>query len=117
MKIPYCYFLDTNKEVQIDEQKAEHVRMIFAYYLSGASLGKVVDMLCAKGIDSPSGNAKWTRAAIDKLLSNSKYIPVVGMETYMEVQYEKEARCNVDHDRATAPRKAKRYTTPVLGGF
>lgn len=116
MRIPYAYILN-NGEFQIDEQKAEHVRMIFAYYLSGASLGKVVDTLWAKGIGSPSGNAKWTRAAIDKLLSNSKYIPVVGMETYIEVQYEKETRCNVDHDSATAPRKANRYTSPVLGGF
>lgn len=92
MRIPYGYILSEDGEFQIDEHKAEHVQMIFAYYLSGASLGKVVDMLCSKGIASPTGNLKWTRAAIDKLLSNRKYIPVVGMETCMDVQYEKEAR-------------------------
>lgn len=51
------------------------IRMIFDYYLSGASLGKVVDMLSEKRIPSPTGKERWTRAAIDKLLSNTKYIP------------------------------------------
>ena len=38
-------------------------------------MGKIVDMLFAKGIASPTRNAKWTRAAVDKLLANKKYIP------------------------------------------
>ena len=54
------------------------IRMIFDYYLSGASLGKVVDMLSEKRIPSPTGKERWTRAAIDKLLSNTKYIPSSG---------------------------------------
>jgi len=33
-------------------------------------LGKVVDMLNAKGMLSPSGNPKWTKTAVDKFLSN-----------------------------------------------
>ena len=54
------------------------IRMIFDYYLSGASLGKVVDMLSEERIPSPTGKERWTRAAIDKLLSNTKYIPSSG---------------------------------------
>ena len=42
------------------------------------------------------GKAKWTRAAVDHLLSNSKYIVVVGFESFADVQFEKSARCNVD---------------------
>lgn len=56
------------------------IRMIFDYYLSGASLGKVVDMLSEKRIPSPTGKERWTRAAIDKLLSNTKYIPSNGVQ-------------------------------------
>lgn len=115
MRIPYGYILNDNGEFQVDEQKVKQIQMIFTYYLSGASLGKVVDMLYSKGISSPTGNTKWTRAAIDKLLSNHKYIPVVGMETYAGVQYEKESRCNVDYDKVDMPRKATRYTSSVLG--
>ena len=51
--------------LEIKENEAETVRMIFDYYLAGASLGKVVDLLFKKRIPSPTGKAKWTRAAVD----------------------------------------------------
>ena len=57
MKIPYGYTL-INEEIIVNEEKADVVRSIFGYYLAGASLGKIVDMLSAKGIPSPSGNPK-----------------------------------------------------------
>jgi len=69
-------------------------------------LGKIVDMLFAKGIASPTRNAKWTRAAVDKLLANKKYIPIVGVGVYMHDQFERDRRCNVDYDKAGHPRKA-----------
>ena len=113
MKIPYGYVL-INEKIVVHEEKADAVRSIFGYYLAGASLGKIVDVLYAKGILSPSGNPKWGRAAVDKLLSNAKYIPIVGVETYMDAQFEREHRCNVDYDKAGHPRKASRYQSPSL---
>ena len=113
MKIPYGYTL-INEEIIVNEEKADVVRSIFGYYLAGASLGKIVDMLYAKGVPSPSGNPKWGRATVDKLLSNAKYIPIVGMRTYMDAQFEKERRCNVNYDKAGHPRKAVRYQSPFL---
>jgi len=113
MKLPYGYIL-VNGEIVVHEEKADAVRRIFEYYLAGASLGKVVDMLDTKGILSPSGNPKWTRAAVDKLLSNAKYIPFFGVEAYMDTQFERERRCNVDYDKARHPRKASRYQSPSL---
>ena len=113
MKLPYGYVL-INEEIVVHEEKADAVRSIFGYYLAGASLGKIVDMLYAKGIPSPSGNPKWGRAAVDKLLSNAKYIPIVGVETYMDTQFERERRCNVDYDKAEHPRKASRYQSLSL---
>ena len=68
MKLPYGYVL-VNEEILVHEEKADVVRCIFGYYLAGASLGKIVDMLYTKGIPSPFGNLKWGRAAVDKLLS------------------------------------------------
>ena len=111
MKLPYGYVL-VNEEIIVHEEKADAVRSIFEYYLAGASLGKIVDMLHAKGIPSPSGNPKWGRAAVDKLLSNAKYIPIVGMRTYMDAQFERERRCNVDYGKAGHPRKTSRYQSP-----
>ena len=94
------------------EEEADVVRSIFTFYLAGASLGKIVDMLHAKGIPSPSGNPKWSRAAVDKLLPNAKYIPIISIETYMDAQFERERRCNVDYDKTGHPRKIDRYQSP-----
>ncbi len=111
MKLPYGYVL-VGEEVAIHEENANVVRSIFEYYLAGASLGKIVDMLFTKGIPSPTGNPKWTRAAVDKLLANKKYVPIVGMKLYLDAQFEKNHRCNLDYDKAGHPRKATRYQSP-----
>ena len=113
MKLPYGYVLKGEKVV-IHEERADTIRSIFEYYLAGASLGKIVDMLLTKGILSPTGNPKWTRAAVDKLLANKKYVPIVGMEAYLDAQFERDHRCNVDYDKAGHPRKATRYRSPAL---
>ena len=113
MKLPYGYVLNGEKVV-IHKERADTVRSIFEYYLAGASLGKIVDMLLTKGILSPTGNPKWTRAAVDKLLANKKYVPIVGMEAYLDAQFERDHRCNVDYDKAGHPRKATRYRSPAL---
>ena len=113
MKLPYGYVL-VGEEIVVHEEKADVVRNIFEYYLAGASLGKVVDMLFAKGILSPTGNPKWTRAAVDKLLANKKYIPIVGVSVYMGAQFEKERRCNVDYDKVGHPRKSTRYQSSSI---
>lgn len=113
MKLPYGYVL-IDEEIVVHEEKADVVRSIFEYYLAGASLGKIVDMLFTKGISSPTGNPKWTRAAVDKLLANKKYIPIVSIKVYMDAQFEKNRRCNVDYDMAGHPRKTVRYRSPSL---
>lgn len=51
MKLPYGYVL-AGKEITAHEEKTDAVRGIFKYYLAGASLGKIVNMLFAK--DFPS---------------------------------------------------------------
>ena len=76
MKLPYGYVL-IDGTITVHEEKADIVRGIFDDYLAGASLGKIVDLF-KRGVASPTGKAKWTRAAVDKLLANKKYIPMVG---------------------------------------
>ena len=114
MRLPYAFRLTSAGTFEITENEAEVVQMIFDYYLAGASLGKVAAMLYAKQISSPTGKAKWTRAAIDHLLSNTKYIVIVGLECYMSVQFEKSARCNIDYDKVGTPRKETRYVSPAM---
>lgn len=59
------------------KKRADAVRSIFGYYLAGASLGKIVDMLHAKDIRSSFVISKWGRATVDKFLFNAKYIPLL----------------------------------------
>ena len=112
-QLPYGYVL-VGKEIVMHEEKADVVRSMFEYYLAGASLGKIVNMLFTKGIPSPTGNPKWTRAAMDKLLENRKYVPVIGIKVYLDAQFEKNRRCNVDYDKAGHPRKSTRYQSPSI---
>ena len=83
MKLPYGYDL-AGEEIVVNEEKEDVVHSILEYYLAGASLGKIVDMLPAKWIPAPTEKTNWTRAAVDKLLANKKYVPIVGMKEYLD---------------------------------
>jgi hypothetical protein len=50
------------------------VRFIFARYIAGDSLGKIVDALAEKRVKSSSGKDRWSRKVVDGLLSNEKYV-------------------------------------------
>jgi len=106
MRIPYGFTLTNSGGLETNKSEAENVALIFNFYMAGASLGKVVDMLYAKQIPSPTGKAKWTRAAVDHLLSNGKYVAIIGLKKFLDVQFEKAARCNIDYDKAGLPRKS-----------
>ena len=114
MRIPYGFTLTDSGTLEINKSEANVVCMIFDYYIAGASLGKVVDMLHTKQISSPTGKEKWTRAAVDHLLSNGKYIAIVGLEKFIDTQFEKSARCNVDYGKEGTPRKDTRYVSPTM---
>ena len=111
MRIPYGYQPENNGFI-VFQEKAEVIRIIFDYYLSGASLGKVADMLSEKRFLSPTEKELWTRAAIYKLLSNAKYIPIVGEENYMNVQFEK---TEMQYRLRQCRQSQKSYLIPVTG--
>ena len=69
----YGYQAAPDGTLVIDPQEAEIVIWIFQQYKAGKSLGKIAVGLEKQGILSPAGKTKWTREAIDKLLSNEKY--------------------------------------------
>lgn len=69
----YGYTVGSDGKLAIDPDEARVVCWIFERYLAGDSLGKIVAGLEQQGIPSPTGRPKWSREAIDKLLSNEKY--------------------------------------------
>ena len=114
MRIPYGFILTGNGTLKINKDEADVIAMIFDFYIAGAGLGKIVDMLYAKQIPSPTGKAKWTRASVDHLLSNGKYVAIIGWEKFLDAQFEKSARCNIDYDQEGSPRKGTRYVSPNM---
>ena len=73
-------------------------------------------MLAEKNRYSPTGKERWNTATLDKLLSNKKYYPVVGMEKYFAVQFEKNCRSSIGED--TGKRKSAKYDSRnVLSGL
>ena len=114
MRIPYGFILASDGVLNINKDEADVISMIFDFYIAGASLGKIVNMLCAKQIPSPNGKPKWTRASVDHLLSNGKYVAIIGLKKFLDVQFEKAARCNIDYDKEGLPRKNTRYVSHIM---
>ena len=114
MRIPYGFILTGNRTLRINKDEADLIAMIFDFYIAGASLGKIVDMLYEKQIPSPTGKPKWTRASVDHLLSNGKYVVIIGWEKFLDAQFEKSARCNIDYDQEGLPRRDTRYVSPDM---
>ena len=101
MKIPYGYMHDEMQKIRINQEQADVVKQIYNSYLQGKSLGGIAEQLSSDGISSPSGNETWSRAAIDDILSNKKYInAIIPLEKYVEVQFEKDRRSNVQDNKA-----------------
>jgi len=114
MRVPYGYQRSGN-EIIVNPIQAMVVGQIYDLYLQGRSLGGIANELKAQGIHSPSGNAVWARAAVDKILVNGKYAPaIVPADKYWRAQIERERRTNIDDDG----RKAARYNSQnVLSGL
>ena len=69
----YGFEIGPDGELIVNPDEAQVVCWIFEQYLSGNSLGKISASLERQSILSPTGRPKWSREAIDKLLSNEKY--------------------------------------------
>lgn len=118
-RLCYGYTKDSDQNIFVDEQQAGTVKFIFQEYLKGATLAKLVEELQSRNIPSPSGKACWTRAAIDNLISNIKYVPyIISPEQFLQVQDEKARRSNQVLSEDGFQRKAARYHSQnVLSGL
>ena len=73
-KPPYGYRLKGSGSMEIIRSEAELVRWVFDAYLSGHSVGWIVNDLISRGIQDRKGNVHWTTRQIYYWLSNEKYI-------------------------------------------
>ncbi len=73
-KPPYGYRLKGSGNLEIIPEEAELVRWVFDAYLSGRSVGWIVNDLISRGVQDRKGNVHWTTRQIYYWLSNEKYI-------------------------------------------
>ncbi|MGH9056805.1 MAG: recombinase family protein, partial [Acidimicrobiales bacterium] len=78
-KVPYGYRRvprgpDGPAHVVIHEPEATVVRRVFAEFLSGRSIRRIVIDLGAEGIASPDGKSHWVLATVGRMLRNEAYV-------------------------------------------
>ena len=74
-KAPYGYQWadDTKAKLIHDPETAPTVRLIFDLALTGVSLRQISDRLAAKGIQAPSGAARWQPSSLREILLRPTY--------------------------------------------
>lgn len=92
MKIPYGLYLNEDNEICFDPEKREAINMMYDMYIEGFSLRKIAEALKVNGYLSPTGKTDWTPQSIDNVMHNSKYIPIVTFEKYVEACFAREVR-------------------------
>jgi len=109
----YAY---SGTRVVLDIPKAKVIGMIYDTYLSGISISGIAEMLHEKQIPSPSGKERWSTAVLSDIISDNRYLHLVGFDKYLMVQGERNKRSTFDLD--TGKRKAARYHSKnVLSGL
>lgn len=120
MAIPYGFEKMPDGMVRMIALQIEVVQRIYQCYIDGASLGVIASELEASQVVAPSGNPKWSRSVIDKILSNGKYVPyAVPIELFLTAQFEKASRTNIQtNEDGSTQRKTTRYSSQnVLSGL
>ena len=120
MAIPYGFEKMADGNVWMVAPEIEVVQRIYQQYVDGASLGGIAAELEANHIVAPSGNTKWSRSIIDKILSNGKYVPyAIPMELFVAAQFERNSRSNIQtNSDGSTQRKTTRYSSQnVLSGL
>lgn len=120
MAMPYGFTKMADGNVRMVASEIEIVQRIYQRYVDGASLGVIAAEMESNQVVAPSGNAKWSRSVIDKILSNGKYVPyAIPMELFVAAQFEKDSRTNIQtNNDGSTQRKTTRYSSQnVLSGL
>ena len=69
----YGYIKNAEGDLEIVPDQAVIVERIYNLYLEGASFISIIDRLAAEKVPSPQGKEKWSKKAVETVLSNIKY--------------------------------------------
>ena len=82
-------------EPEIVPEAAEAIREIVEMYLAGSSLEQLKSHLEAKGIQTVNGKPEWTKARIQSILTNERYVgDMLLQKTFTENCISKKVRVN-----------------------
>lgn len=96
-----CFgYTNDNGNLVVNSEQACIVKEIYKMYLEGLSLSSIVKELYQKGVKSPTGNDRWTVSAIDKILSNEKYVGNVLLQKTYVSDVLKHAKIKNDGEKA-----------------
>lgn len=106
--------------------------MIFDWYLQGDSVVVIIKKLQQQNIKTSTGKDRWSKRAIDEMLSNEKYTgnvillkktlnserflskknhpAIISEETFKAVQIEKGRRSNIEITEDGVKRKSTKYS-------
>lgn len=70
--VPLGYYIKNDKTYGVVEKEAEVVRLIFESYISGMTLGSIVDELNTKGYTNKKGGV-FNKNSLNSILRNEKY--------------------------------------------
>lgn len=129
----YGYTKDENGKLAILDEEADVVKMIFDWYLQGDSVGVIIKKLQQQNVKTSTGKDKWSKRAIDEMLSNEKYTgnvillkktlnserflskknhpAIISEETFKAVQIEKGRRSNIVVGEDSVKRKSTKYSS------
>ncbi|MEI3345415.1 MAG: recombinase family protein [Dialister hominis] len=115
------------------DEEADVVKMIFDWYLQGDSVGVIIKKLQQQNVKTSTGKDKWSKRAIDEMLSNEKYTgnvillkktlnserflskknhpAIISEETFKAVQIEKGRRSNIVVGEDSVKRKSTKYSS------
>ena len=70
-----CFGYKKNEDGNLvpDHEQATIVKMIYALYLSGASIISIINTLAQENIPSPKGSKVWSKKSVSTILTNLKY--------------------------------------------
>ena len=70
---PYGYTLK-RRDLEIDEGRAEVVRLVFSMYMLGVGMQAIATKLTALNIPTSTGASTWSKTTVMGILKNEKYI-------------------------------------------
>lgn len=116
-RIIYGYKRTADNKLEIFDEQAKIVRKIFDLYLSGLSERKIINVLEAEGVLSPTGRPRWNNEKIRGILTDIRYVgkesteegkltiiknlnypEIIDRETFAKVQLMKNNRSNIEYD-------------------